>query len=122
VALTALVGMLGGVALLFGGWRGLTGWLTSHSVGPHLHASVRRPSLSSHHPREMRSSWHPGRRVGNPKSEEAELIASVVARETPARAWRMLAILSMAELLGMSMWFSAIAVSPYFRSAWGLTV
>jgi len=34
----------------------------------------------------------------------------------------MLALVSMAELLGMSMWFAASAASPHFRSTWGLTV
>lgn len=37
----------------------------------------------------------------------------------PAR-WRMLALLAAAELLGMSLWFSASAVSPHFARLWHL--
>jgi MFS family permease len=35
--------------------------------------------------------------------------------------WRVLALLGIAELLGMSLWFSASAVSPQLQSIWGLT-
>lgn len=38
----------------------------------------------------------------------------------PAR-WRMLTLLSVAELLGMSLWFSASAVSGQFRAMWSLS-
>jgi MFS family permease len=34
----------------------------------------------------------------------------------------MLALLSVAELLGMSVWFAASAVAPQLRSTWGLSV
>jgi MFS family permease len=34
--------------------------------------------------------------------------------------WRVLALLSLAELLGMSLWFAAAAVAPQLRSQWGL--
>ena len=34
--------------------------------------------------------------------------------------WRMLALLSLAELLGMSLWFAAAAVGPQLRAQWGL--
>lgn len=34
--------------------------------------------------------------------------------------WRILALLATAELLGMSLWFTASAASPYLRAAWGL--
>ena len=34
--------------------------------------------------------------------------------------WRMLALLSLAELLGMSLWFAAAAVAPQLRAQWGL--
>ena len=37
----------------------------------------------------------------------------------PAR-WRMLALLAVAELLGMSLWFSASAVSPQLARLWRL--
>ncbi len=42
------------------------------------------------------------------------------AAESPAR-WRALALLSAAELLGMSLWFSASASLPAIRAEWGLT-
>ncbi|HET6765713.1 MAG TPA: MFS transporter, partial [Longimicrobiaceae bacterium] len=38
----------------------------------------------------------------------------------PAR-WRMLALLAAAELLGMSLWFTASAVSPRLQEMWSLT-
>jgi MFS family permease len=34
----------------------------------------------------------------------------------------MLALLSVAELLGMSVWFAAAAVAPHFREIWGISV
>lgn len=40
--------------------------------------------------------------------------------EAPAR-WRMLGILSLAELLGMSLWFAASAVSAQYQVRWQLT-
>jgi MFS family permease len=38
----------------------------------------------------------------------------------PAR-WRMLVLLACAELLGMSLWFAASAVSAQYRALWGLS-
>ncbi len=38
-----------------------------------------------------------------------------------AGRWRILAVLAVAELLGMSLWFSASAVSPQLRALWGLS-
>ncbi len=35
-------------------------------------------------------------------------------------AWRMLTVLSVAELLGMSLWFTASAVAPHLQEVWGL--
>jgi len=35
--------------------------------------------------------------------------------------WRVLALLGIAELFGMSVWFAASAVSPQLRAIWGLT-
>jgi MFS family permease len=35
--------------------------------------------------------------------------------------WRVLALLGIAELLGMSLWFAASAVTPQLRAIWGLT-
>jgi MFS family permease len=42
------------------------------------------------------------------------------AAESPAR-WRTLALVAAAELLGMSLWFSASAVAPALKAEWGLT-
>lgn len=39
----------------------------------------------------------------------------------PAGRWRILALLSAAELAGMSLWFTASAVSPHLREVWGLS-
>jgi MFS family permease len=36
------------------------------------------------------------------------------------RRWRILALLAVAELLGMSLWFTASAVAPQLRELWGL--
>lgn len=41
--------------------------------------------------------------------------------DTYSTRWRVLALLGIAELLGMSLWFAASAVSPQLRSIWGLT-
>ena len=35
--------------------------------------------------------------------------------------WRVLTLLGVAELLGMSLWFAASAVTPQLRALWGLT-
>ena len=43
-----------------------------------------------------------------------------VPMESPAR-WRALAFVGAAELLGMSLWFSASAVSPALKAEWNLT-
>ena len=40
--------------------------------------------------------------------------------ESPRR-WRMLALIAIAELLGMCVWFAANAVSPLLAARWGLT-
>jgi MFS family permease len=42
-----------------------------------------------------------------------------VPAESPAR-WRALALLAVAELLGMSLWFAATAMAPQLRQRWGL--
>ena len=38
----------------------------------------------------------------------------------PRGCWRMLALLSAAEFLGMSLWFTASAVAPQLQALWGL--
>ncbi|HKP76798.1 MAG TPA: MFS transporter, partial [Longimicrobiaceae bacterium] len=37
------------------------------------------------------------------------------------RRWRILALLAVAELLGMSLWFTASAVAPQLREMWALS-
>jgi MFS family permease len=41
--------------------------------------------------------------------------------DTDSTRWRVLALLGFAELLGMSLWFSASAVTPQLSRIWGLT-
>ena len=43
------------------------------------------------------------------------------APDTHPHRWRTLALLALAELLGMSLWFAASAVAPQYRALWGLT-
>jgi MFS family permease len=42
-------------------------------------------------------------------------------RLTDDRRWRILGLLALAEVLGMSLWFSANAVAGQFRAMWGLS-
>ncbi len=35
--------------------------------------------------------------------------------------WRVLALLSLAELLAMSVWFTASAIGPELQTRWGLS-
>jgi len=44
-----------------------------------------------------------------------------LADDTDPRRWRMLGILALAELLGMSLWFAASAVSAQLGARWQLT-
>ena len=46
--------------------------------------------------------------------------AGRAAHEPPGR-FRVLALLSLAELFGMSLWFSASAVAPLLKAEWGLS-
>ena len=41
--------------------------------------------------------------------------------DTYSTRWRVLTLLGFAELLGMSLWFSASAVTPQLRAIWGVT-
>lgn len=41
-------------------------------------------------------------------------------RDADPRRWRILALVSLAELLGMSLWFTASAVSPQLQVLWNL--
>ena len=56
---------------------------------------------------------------------DTSAVASLTSERDPdtgvaTGAWRMLAILAIAELLGMSLWFTASAVSPQLAPRWGL--
>jgi hypothetical protein len=42
-------------------------------------------------------------------------------RLSDARRWRVLGLLALAEVLGMSLWFSASAVSGQYRAMWQLS-
>ncbi|MGH7485231.1 MAG: MFS transporter, partial [bacterium] len=44
-----------------------------------------------------------------------------MSSDTYSTRWRVLALLGIAELFGMSLWFSASAVSPQLRAIWGLS-
>ncbi|HEY1953533.1 MAG TPA: MFS transporter [Gemmatimonadaceae bacterium] len=44
-----------------------------------------------------------------------------MSADTYSTRWRVLALLGFSELLGMSLWFSASAVTPQLRALWGLT-
>jgi MFS family permease len=50
-----------------------------------------------------------------------EAIVPVPADERSPDRWRMLALLSAAQLLGMSLWFTASATSAHFQQLWQLT-
>lgn len=47
--------------------------------------------------------------------------AATASQDTDPRRWRALALLSLAELLGMSLWFSGSAVGAQLQARWGLT-
>lgn len=44
-----------------------------------------------------------------------------MSADTYSTRWRVLALLGIAELFGMSLWFAASAVTPQLRAIWGLT-
>jgi nitrate/nitrite transporter NarK len=41
--------------------------------------------------------------------------------DTDPRRWRVLALLAVAELLGMSLWFTGSAIAPQLRDQWALS-
>ncbi|MDX1621678.1 MAG: MFS transporter, partial [Nitriliruptorales bacterium] len=51
---------------------------------------------------------------------DREAADSATPAELPAR-WRTLSLLAVAMLLAMTTWFSASAVVPHLRDAWGLS-
>jgi MFS family permease len=46
---------------------------------------------------------------------------TVTTAESDPRRWRMLGLLSVAELLGMSLWFVGSAVAPHLQARWELS-
>ena len=48
------------------------------------------------------------------------LAAAAVEHDTDPRRWRVLALLALAELLGLSLWFAGSAVAPQLGARWGL--
>src|SRR5881409_3152083 len=62
------------------------------------------------------------RSLGGPALSErrACILRRVPEGDRSLMRWRMLAVLSLAELLGMSLWFAAAAVAPQLRVQWGL--
>ncbi|MGH7710803.1 MAG: MFS transporter, partial [Gemmatimonadaceae bacterium] len=54
-------------------------------------------------------------------SETAIAAPSAPTTDSAPERWRILSILSLAELLGMSLWFSASAVSQQLALRWSLT-
>jgi MFS family permease len=53
------------------------------------------------------------------REQGAGLTPEPVAEDS--RRWRMLALIALAELLGMSVWFAANAVAPQLAARWALT-
>jgi MFS family permease len=51
----------------------------------------------------------------------ASPLAPPTARDTHPERWRVLVLLAIAELLGMSLWFAASAIAPQLQRAWQLT-
>jgi MFS family permease len=48
-------------------------------------------------------------------------MTTAATQDTDPGRWRMLALLAVAELLGMSIWFAATAVAPQLSELWQLT-
>jgi len=49
-------------------------------------------------------------------------VTTAVSADTDPRRWRMLALLALAELLGMSLWFAGNAAAPQLQLQWFLSV
>ena len=54
------------------------------------------------------------------RAEESGPVTTTAVADDPRR-WNMLALIAVAELLGMSVWFAANAVGPQFAERWGLS-
>ncbi len=66
-----------------------------------------------------RSERHPEPGEGDPRAGMSAA-AGRAAHDPPGR-YRVLALLSLAELFGMSLWFSASAVAPLLKAEWRLS-
>src|ERR1700738_1350472 len=53
-------------------------------------------------------------------SAQGALTVPEMVAEDPRR-WRMLGLVALAELLGMSVWFAANAVAPQLAARWGIS-
>lgn len=59
--------------------------------------------------------------TGDDASHGAELTSAVGEPDASPRAWRMLALLALAEMLGMALWFAASAAAPQLTTRWNLS-
>ena len=59
--------------------------------------------------------------TGIDADQRAQLVAAAALTESHESRWRMLALLAVAELLGMSLWFAGNAVAPMLRAQWQLS-
>ncbi|MEJ2678625.1 MAG: hypothetical protein P8174_06065, partial [Gemmatimonadota bacterium] len=57
-------------------------------------------------------------RTGTGPDNDEQLMATPA--DASGRRWAMLTLLSLAELLGMSLWFVASAVAPHLEARWAL--
>jgi MFS family permease len=48
-------------------------------------------------------------------------VRAVIEKDSDPRRWRMLALLAVAELLGMSLWFAGNAIAPTLAARWALS-
>jgi MFS family permease len=64
---------------------------------------------------------HPGAAPTTPGAGPGAAPPTAGDRDEGAARWRILALLSLAELLGMSLWFAATAVGPQLAQRWQLT-
>lgn len=51
----------------------------------------------------------------------APALAAISFADTDPRRWRMLGLLALSELLGMSLWFSGSAIGPQLQARWTLS-
>jgi MFS family permease len=76
---------------------------------------MRRPAASQAAP-----PWQRARRRARYAAAMIATAPIAPQEAEPRERWRMLALVSTAELLGMSLWFVAAALTPQLRARWGL--